>query len=85
MFGGQGHGEVGGVAGGPAVDSAGAGDAYGLFGVWKRQPARGGDGDRLDGAGLFACVADLAASVAGWDVRPRQGFELGVQGGLVAR
>jgi hypothetical protein len=84
--GGQRDGQVRGFAGGLAAagDGAGPGDPDGLFGVGKPNPAGGGDGDGLDGAGFPAAVAAVATLVADQDLCPGQGFELGVQGGLVA-
>jgi hypothetical protein len=49
----------------------------------KPQPAGGAHGDRFDGAGFAAAVPGVAAAVADRHLRPGQGLELGVQGGLV--
>ena len=67
----------------PAGDAAGAGDPYGLLGVWESEPARRGHGQRLDGAGLAASVATIAGLMPDRDLCPRLVLEQGMHGGLV--
>jgi hypothetical protein len=57
-----------------------AGDPQGLGGVGEVQASHGGD---LQAADLHAVVAAVAGVVLGWDVAPRQGSQLAMQGGLV--
>jgi hypothetical protein len=57
-----------------------AGDPQGLGGVGEVQASHGGD---LQAADLHAVVAAVAGVVLGWDVAPRQGGQLAMQGGLV--
>jgi len=63
LFGGQGGDQIRGLPRGLALADAGTGDAYGLLGVRETQPAGGGDGDRLERAGLLAAVASAALPV----------------------
>ena len=50
----------------------------------KGDLVRGGEGDGLEGAGLTAAVAGVAAPVTDGDLRPGKALELVEQGGLVA-
>jgi hypothetical protein len=51
-----------------------------LGGVGEVQASHGGD---LQAADLHAVVAAVAGVILGWDVAPRQGGQLAMQGGLV--
>src|SRR6266536_1776936 len=79
----QRHGQVGGFAAGLGAGGAGAGDPNGRCGARERQPAGGGHGDGFDGTG-FAAAGPAVAGTLRRDLRPGQGFELCVQGWLVA-